>query len=105
VKIAEVNNASTVALTSAYGLGGVRPQPSVEDLTDVDVSSVSDGDVLVWDAGSSTWVAGSIPGGMVPYYIAPTETFTVPLYKQALYSMDIDNTGTLDVVGFLLEVT
>lgn len=42
--------------------------------------------------------------GMVPYYISSTETFTVPLYKQALFSMNIDNEGILDIEGFLIEV-
>ena len=42
--------------------------------------------------------------GMVPYYIAPDETFTVPEFKQALFNMVIDNEGFLDVDGFLIEV-
>jgi len=42
--------------------------------------------------------------GMVPYYIGPGNTFTVPLYKQALFEMNIDNEGFLDVEGFLIEV-
>lgn len=42
--------------------------------------------------------------GMVPYYISPTETFTIPLYKQALFSMNIDNEGIIDLEGFLIEV-
>lgn len=40
----------------------------------------------------------------VPYYIAPTETFIVPIYKQALFGMNIDNEGILEVDGFLIEV-
>lgn len=42
--------------------------------------------------------------GMVPYYIAPGEIFTVPIYKQALFAMNIDNEGILIVDGFLIEV-
>lgn len=42
--------------------------------------------------------------GMVPYFIALAETFTIPLYKQALFSMNIDNEGILDIEGFLIEV-
>lgn len=52
-------------------------------------------------ADSSTGSSGS---GMVPYFIASDETFTVPLYKQALFTMTIDNEGILEVDGFLLEV-
>lgn len=42
--------------------------------------------------------------GMVPYFIAMGETFTVPEFKQALFAMNIDNEGTLEVDGFLIEV-
>jgi hypothetical protein len=42
--------------------------------------------------------------GMVPYFIASDETFTVPEFKQALFSMNIDNEGILEVDGFLIEV-
>lgn len=50
-----------------------------------------------------------IPGidganGMIPYFIASTETFTIPLYKQAVFAMNIDNEGILVVDGFLIEV-
>jgi hypothetical protein len=54
--------------------------------------------------GGVEWGAGGSGGGMVPYYIASGDTFTVPLYSQALYAMEIDNAGTLDVVGHLIEV-
>lgn len=47
-------------------------------------------------------VAGQ--NGMVPYYIAPTEKFNVPIYKQALFAMNIDNEGILEIDGFLIEV-
>jgi hypothetical protein len=43
-------------------------------------------------------------GGMVPYYIAPAQSFTVPEFYQALQGMDIDIEGTLTVDGFLIEV-
>ena len=42
--------------------------------------------------------------GMVPYYIAPSEVFTVPEFKQALFAMNIDNEGILEIDGFLIEV-
>ncbi len=42
--------------------------------------------------------------GMVPYYIAVGETFTVPLYKQALFSEAIEVDGNLLVIGMLLGV-
>jgi len=67
-------------------------------------SSGSDGgggDVIPGPAG-----AAGIDGanGMVPYSIALGETFTVPVNKQALFSMNIDNSGILEINGFLIEV-
>jgi hypothetical protein len=54
----------------------------------------------------------SIPGprgedganGMVPYFIAVDEIFTVPEFKQALFAMNIDVEGILVIDGFLIEV-
>jgi hypothetical protein len=43
-------------------------------------------------------------GPIVPYHIGINETFLVPLYKQALFSMNIDNEGIIEVDGFLIEV-
>lgn len=43
-------------------------------------------------------------GTMVPYFIASGSTFTVPLYKQGLFSMTIDVEGILIVDGFLIQV-
>ncbi len=51
------------------------------------------------------WAVSGGADGMVPYYIAAGDTFTVPLYKQALFEMDIDVVGTLTVDGFLIQVT
>jgi len=42
--------------------------------------------------------------GMVPYYIPVDETFTVPLYRQALFSEAIEVDGALVVNGLLLGV-
>jgi hypothetical protein len=46
----------------------------------------------------------SAGGGMVPYFIATGETFTVSEYKQALFVLPIDCEGSLVVDGYLLEV-
>lgn len=40
----------------------------------------------------------------VPYFIALTEKFIVPEFKQALFAMNIDVEGILEVDGFLIEV-
>lgn len=52
------------------------------------------------DAATSTASAGE----MVPYYIPTGETFTVPVYKQALFSEPISGPGLLVVEGMLIEV-
>lgn len=45
--------------------------------------------------------AGPATSSMVPYYIAPGDTFTVPLYKQALFKDTIEVDGILVVLGRL----
>lgn len=47
---------------------------------------------------------GDGSGIFVPYYIAPIETFVIPVFKQALWSVVIDNEGIIDVEGLLVEV-
>jgi hypothetical protein len=53
------------------------------------------------DSSDSAVVSGD---GLVPYYIPVGETFTVPLYRQALFSEAIENDGALIVNGLLLGV-
>ena len=49
--------------------------------------------------------AASGSAEFVPYYLGTGETFTLPVYKQALYSETIElDGGTLDVAGLLIEV-
>lgn len=52
---------------------------------------------------TQTVIAGS---GMAPTYIAASETFTVPEFRQALYvlEIEIEAGGSLVVDGFLVEV-
>lgn len=52
-------------------------------------------------AGTST---PSTSTSFVPYFIASGETFSVPINKQALFAMTIDNEGILDIDGFLIQV-
>ena len=53
-------------------------------------------------AGFIVWAQA--PGGFVPTYIAPTETFTVPANRQALFRRTIVNEGSLVVLGTLIQV-
>ncbi len=61
MKIARVQDRPAVAL-DASGMGGMTSLPSVEDLTDVDVTGIANGQVLVWNAASSTRVPSSSSG-------------------------------------------
>jgi hypothetical protein len=47
-------------LGAGGGGGGVT---HLDDLLDVDASSPTDGQALVWDDGTSQWIPGSAPGG------------------------------------------
>jgi hypothetical protein len=76
---------------------------------------IGSGDVLhvvLFSRDGGTTIYGAVVGagtstatdGMVPYFIASGDTFTVPLYKQALKAMPITVDGTLVVDGYLIEV-
>lgn len=66
------------------------------DLVDVDTDDIT---FELWPPASAG--AGD---AMVPYYIATDDTFTVPLYKQALFSTPIEIDGALVVNGVLIGV-
>lgn len=65
MKIARVNDKPFQQMVSPFGIGGTAAMPSMEDLSDVDVTGIADGDVLVWDAGTSTWIPGSSSGSSI----------------------------------------
>lgn len=53
------------------------------------------------DTIGEAWLSGAA----VPHFIASGDTYTVALYKQALFTMPIDNEGDLVVDGYLVEVS
>jgi hypothetical protein len=54
-------------------------------------------------SGITTWTnTGS--DSAVPYFIPVSQTYTVAEYKQALFAVNIDVEGTLEVNGILCEV-
>ncbi len=68
-----------------------RPKVRVEDLVDVDIpSSLADGDVLKWDAGSSTFVFEPAGAGeiLVEVEDLQTESFTLSLTEKAWIPCD-----------------
>ncbi len=62
MNIARVNETPSPFLTSPGGIGDASALPSMEDLTDVNTTGITDGQVLVWHAASSTWIASSSSG-------------------------------------------
>ena len=65
----------------------------------------STGFVLTTDgAGNLSWVAPGAAGEQTPYYLGPTETFTVYPNKQVLFSREITVDGELNVDGDLIQV-
>ena len=57
---------NTIRVTGSLG-GGLELPDSIDDLSDVDTSTVAptDGQALVWDAANSKWEPGTISGGAV----------------------------------------
>lgn len=80
---------------------------------DVDLTLPLDGAAyLLYDTVSARWRvtsgggsgSGNIGGDIVPYYIPINQTYTVPLYKQALFNHAITVDGALVVNGILVGV-
>jgi hypothetical protein len=63
---------------------------------------------IVGGGGGSTTTAttttAATSDASVPYFVASTETFTVPLYRQALFARTIDCEGIIDLSGDLILV-
>lgn len=95
--------------TPQHGFGDVGTGGKVIGIAGFDLpgGDPTDGQVPTWDAASGEWI-WSTPGasstGMVPYYVEVGATFTVPIYKQALFTEPIEVDGALVVNGILLGV-
>lgn len=64
-------------------------------------------DNVLTSDGAGSWLSSPVSGGSVPFFIPSGETFTVPEYKQALWTIPIeldDETSNIDVTGILVEV-
>ena len=63
---------------------------------------------ITLDTTAITYVAfpaaAAAVASMVPYFLAAGETFTVPIYRQALFEEIIDVEGILTVDGYLIMV-
>lgn len=83
--------------------------PSFQNITDI-LSGIS----TVTGAQGIPGIQGpqGIPGppgidganGMVPTYIAPGETFTIPAFRQAMWAVPIVVDGTIVIDGVLVPV-
>lgn len=59
MKVARVQGRTQAVLGSLGGLGGTTPVPSLAGLSDVDLTGLADGDVIVWDVTSGKWIVHS----------------------------------------------
>ena len=106
--------ANIVALAALTGTGIVRRTGDstfdtaavFDNLADVNMTGVMDGEVPVYDAVSGTYIPGTVEVDIgVPYYIPVGETYRVPENIQALFAMPIEVDGDLEVDGYLVQVS
>jgi hypothetical protein len=58
VKVAKVNGRTIATSASITGFGGTVTVPRLDQLTDVIVVGINDGDILIWDDATDTWLPG-----------------------------------------------
>jgi hypothetical protein len=84
-------------------LSGSSGSTSIIQQTVIQLSDFVEGDAESWPIFPPPLSDAEIDA-FIPYFIGPTETFSIPINKQGLFSMNIDNEGILIVDGFLIEV-
>jgi hypothetical protein len=62
MKVAQVNGRTFAVTQSVYGIGGTATMPQLAQLADVDITGLDDGDILVWDDSTDTWVTSPSGG-------------------------------------------
>jgi len=78
---------------------------TLASLTDVDLTGLSDGDILVWDAGTSSWVAAAPGSGgasdlnsLTDVIISTPTTGQVLKYNGTNWVNDTDNTNPVSTI-------
>lgn len=72
------------------------------------IGTTPDSELFIKDDTGAVTIITSGSGGTgtaVPYFIPADTVFRVNLYDQALFAMDIEVEGTLDISGILLGVS
>lgn len=122
-KVQEIIDALDNRLTAADNFGpegevgqvltsrGPRPSdppPSYQNLADIlrgiPTTTLQGIPGLQGPPGVAGATGPSGPGGFVPTYIAPAETFVVPVDRQALYAVPVVVDGALIINGVLVGV-
>lgn len=76
------------------------------DIANITITGGANGQVIITDGtGNLSWGNGGGSGdGIMPFYIPVGETYTIPQYRQGLFTLPITIDGTLEVDGILVEV-
>jgi len=82
-------------------VSGLRILRRLRDLTDVNASSPSDGDALVYDTGTSKWVPGAVAGGAAVPFVGDDPPPS-PDDGDLWWDTD-DNTGSVESSSMLIE--
>jgi|GEM_PF-6281475 len=75
--------------------GGGGGASALTDLTDVDVSGVSDGDVLTYDSGDGKWKANVVAGGSMAETTSTVTTLSLTNNQEETGTVPLGRTSTL----------
>jgi len=89
MKVARVNGDSFSVRFDPTGLGGTAAMPALAQLSDVDTTGLVDGDVLVWDTTSGTWIPGTSSGITAPVEVVAASGSAVEIDYDVAHWWDI----------------
>ena len=80
---------------------GGNQQFDLDDLGDTTITSVADGEVIVYDSSSSKWINQTLNEAQT-YFVPTSGAFTIPSGKQLIVYGSFEATGELVVEGDLV---
>lgn len=111
VRVSAAGGGNVILNAGQHALGGAEhtgqlPAARVSVADAADYYAGAEAEAVLAEIGAELAVLSAGSASLVPYLIGASETFTVPVTRQALFTVPITILagGTLSVAGYLVEV-